>query len=282
MDETQSAVDFSAQVDTLLQHGSVPTAGSQEQRELLQIAQTLAAVDFSHESHHSRLPTAPLQRRHPSSWLRPAFAVGFTMLLAISLVWSIPPLRTLAQEMIKRLQTFALSSAPSAIDRYLTATPTNDPAHPSVTLQNTSLDQAIKRAGFTPLMPTYLPAGYVQTILRATENQISTEYQLETRISTQCCAGLGLVQLRAKPDQPPFPVGDVPITDVTIRGVHGLWVQNSRTGMTPDATGKPQLMLVNILTWEEDGFLFWLSSYDSQTNQPLSQGEMMKIAAALH
>ena len=97
----------------------------------------------------------------------------------------------------------------------------------------------------------------------------------------RCCAVLEVMQTRARPDLQPFPVGDVPIEDVTVRGVAGLWIQDSHTGMTPDENGNLQIMPTSILTWEADGYLFWMSSYDSQTNQPLLRDEMMKVAEAL-
>lgn len=287
MNDTQKALNFSTQVDDLLENRST-SENSSENADLLTVAQTLAITDFSHESRIKQSLYARLRANRAHStrshyWQRRLVTATFSIVVLMAVVFTVPPLRALAQEVIKRLQTLTLTNDPSLFEPHLNKpVPTFDPANPPIQLLTISLEQVIAKAGFTPLLPTYLPAGYSLTTQDASINQIRLEFQPADRNPSDCCAVLGLSQSRSRPsDSAPFPVGDVPIEDVTVRGVAGLWVQNSHTGMTPDENGDLQIMPTSILTWEADGYLFWMSSYDSQTNLPLSQAEMMKVANGL-
>lgn len=288
MDDTQKALDFSNQLDERLENYATSPSATSEYADLLAVAQNLSAADFSRESRikeslYVRLNTAQSRLPRAVYWQRRLVTATVSIILLMAVVFTVPPLRTLAQEVINRLQTLSLTNAPSLFEQYLNKpVPTPDPANPSIQLLSISLEQAIAKAGFTPLLPTYLPAGYALTTQDASTNQIRLEFQPADRNHSKCCAVLGLTQIRNRlSDGTPFPVGDVPIEDVTVRGVAGLWVQNSQTGMTPDENGNLQIMPTSILTWEADGYLFWMSSYDSQTNQPLSKAEMLKVANEL-
>lgn len=285
MDDIQKALEFNSQLDDFLNDN---LTNMQQNGELLGVAQSLSTADFSHDSRirqplYTRLrATAYARASHPAYWQRRLLTAAFTLIIVAAVVFTVPPLRTLAQEVIKRLQTLTLTNAPSYVETLLTATPTDDPANPPVYQMDITLKEAIAQAGFTPLLPTYLPAGYAPASQTASANQIRLEFQPANRNRTDCCAVLSLTQISNPPsDSTPFPMGDVPIEDVIVRGVPGLWVEDSRTGMTPDENGQLQIMPTSILTWEADGYLFWMSSYDSQTNQPLSKTEMMKVANAL-
>ncbi|MCA0456519.1 MAG: hypothetical protein LCI00_21275 [Chloroflexi bacterium] len=285
MDDSQKALDFNNQLDGFLNNKFTDAA---EDRDLLGVAQALSTADFSHESRirqplYARLrATAYARASRPAHWQRRLLTTAFSVIITAAVIFTVPPLRALAQEVIKRLQTLTLTNAPSYVETFLTATPTIDPANPPVYQMDLPLQQAIAKAGFTPLLPTYMPEGYSLEGYRSNDGQFTASFQPSNMTYERCCAVLSLTQIRNPPsDSAPFPMGDVPIEDVTVRGVPGLWVEDSHTGMTPDEKGELQIMPTSILTWEADGYLFWMSSYDSQTNQPLSKAEMMQVANAL-
>lgn len=285
MNDTQKALDFSNQLDEPL-NTKTPPSPSSEYADLLVVAQELSTADFSRESRikqslYARLSAKTSNSTRSPQWQRRLITATVTIVVLMAVIFTVPPLRTLAQEVIKRLQTLTLTNAPSYVDAYLMATPTVDPANAIVAQVDLSLEKAIIKAGFTPLLATYIPTGYMLEGHRANEGQFTTSFILADTTYERCCAVLEVMQTRARPDIQPFPVGDVPIEDVTVRGVPALWVEDSHTGMTPDENGNLQIMPTSILTWEADGYLFWMSSYDSQTNQPLSQAEMMKVAEEL-
>lgn len=286
MNDTQQALDFSTQLDDLLETRS-ESENTSEYADLLTVAQTLSTADFSHESHIKQSLYSRLRANHAHStrsdyWQRRFVTATFSIVVLMAVVFTVPPLRALAQEVIKRLQTLALTNAPSYVESFLMATPTIDPANPPVYQMDLPLQDAIAKAGFTPLLPTYMPEGYSLEGYRSNDGQFTASFQPTNETYEQCCAVLSLMQIANPPtDSAPFPMGDVLIEDVTVRGVPGLWVEDSHTGMTPDENGNLQIMPTSILTWEADGYLFWMSSYDSQTNQPLSQVEMMNVANGL-
>lgn len=290
MDEKQKAIEFTLRLDEMLQTGSVADPQITELDHLLNTAHKLSMADFSSQSSirqslYARLSNSARPKAQPSlsTAQRKMAAFAFSILILLAVSFTFPPVRTLAQEIIKRLQSLTLTNAPSLFEPYLTATPTLDPQNPPFTPLNLSLDQAIAKAGFTPLVPTYLPAGYTLTHRDANVGQINSEFEPAGVDPSKCCVIFAIrqLQLAEKNYASQYPVGDVPILDVTVRGKHGLWVQNAQIGMTPDANGKMQIMPANLLTWEEDNFLFWLTSYDALTNTPLSQEEMMRVANAL-
>ncbi len=286
MDDIQKALDFSNQLEEFLETNSTSQTTSSEDADLLAVAQNLASRDFSYESRLKQSLYARLSARTSNSTRSPQSQrrlVTATLSIAIfmALVFTVPPLRTLAQEVIKRLQTLTLTNAPSYLESHLTATPTPDPANPPVYQIDLPLEHAIAQADFTPLLPIYIPDGYTLKGYRASEGQFATTLQPTNMTHARCCAVLEILQLRATQNRQPLPVGDVPIVDVEVRGVPGLWVEDSHTGITPDAKGDLKIMPTTILTWEADGYLFWMSSYNSQNNQPLSQAEMLKVADEL-
>ncbi len=291
MNELEQALEFNTKLDAL-QNKNVTLDETGDYTDLLKLANTLSKTDFSAGTSirqslferlnaHNRQPfqKPPIYRQYPLA------ASLIASLLVISILFTLPPVRTFAQEIIKRLQTITLTNAPSLFEPYLTATPTTDPNHPPVESLNLTLDEAITKAGFTPLLPTYLPDGYNLTHRDARVGQITTEFEPAGVDTSKCCIIFSIMQLwspeKEKHSTYKYPVGNVPIADVLVRNVHGLWVQNAEIGMTHDENGKFHIMPANLLTWEEDNFLFWMTSFDVRTNIPLSQEEMMKVANTL-
>lgn len=136
MEDNQKALIFSGQLDEMLQTDFAADIQSSEFGDLLDVAHKLSNADFSRESHirqslYSRLQ--PSQSAHPTnSWQRKLLVASLSTIMLLSVIVTVPPIRALAQEIIKRLQTITLTNQPSLFEPYLTATPTPDANNPPV------------------------------------------------------------------------------------------------------------------------------------------------------
>jgi hypothetical protein len=213
-------------------------------------------------------------------WLRrPALALAAAILLAITLA-AIPPLNAFARDVLRQIGVISFTDAervaphPADAPRGLPdPTPTPIPLNRPQTL--TTLDEISAEAGFRPLVPGYLPAGYALADLLAME-YLDDAQQPQGRGTSLIYWQTGdrdryldIQQALFTGDEPhEFPVGDNPITDVTVRGQPGVWLEQARLDPRAGHTA-------NILLWEEAGYIHSLFSAS------LALAEMLTIAESL-
>jgi hypothetical protein len=138
-----------------------------------------------------------------------------------------------------------------------------------------TIEEASDAAGFQVLSPEYIPAGYqmvARGIFTAPAGVFAhTAYATESGEET-----ISIGQDRYVPGfESEFSVGDALTVDVTVRGMPGLWAEGAKLGIRSDGSGGSELYGVNVLIWEEEDDLFFLTSNE------LALQEMLKIAESL-
>jgi hypothetical protein len=192
---------------------------------------------------------------------------GFALVFSLSLL-AVPALRVMAYDVLRQIGVISFTTAerrppaePSAA-RGL-PDPTSTPIPPARPTTFTTLDQLEAEAGFRPLAPAYLPQGYVLDEMAPMEYLDDSGRGegmgtfMRYVLAAQAEHYLDIQQTRFADDrQREFPIGNNPIQDVTVRGRPGIWLEQALL----DAADNPKPHPLNVLLWEEDGFIHSLMS----------------------
>lgn len=227
-------------------------------------------------------------------------ALAICLLLALFSL-AIPPVRTFAQNIIQSIGNFLFVDEPTDAENYVATvqsgipTPTPDPtiiAKITPQFYETKLlssADASAKAGFTVYTTGYMPEGYTlntrdvlftgQTITSDTSYRKELDPPLHDGM--QFSAIIALEQTLTNEDTDPWimGLGDIPVVEVSLRGVKGGWIEQIPIYPFQNENGEWDYARWNQLIWAENGFTFVL-----QTNLPadmLPLEEMMKIAESL-
>jgi hypothetical protein len=214
---------------------------------------------------------------------RTAFVVA-AILLASLFIFS-PTARAFAQRGIIQLGRLLISHDPTYAEQFETqinsGTPTATPNPAPIEWQAPSIltaDEASTQAGF-PARQIGNPPDNMNIVARFVTTpdpnnpftQVTTTYQSD---------GLTLVFAQAlyqsSDVQMDLPVGDATVTEVTVQGVKGTWIENLRLSTYVDDQNAVAPQYANVLIWEKDGFEFRL-----QSTPGLSLEDMLKIAESI-
>lgn len=256
-----------------------------------QIAEEKLAVDLRHFAESFTLSPEfdaalvsqfqqPVKPRQPARIIRLGRIVAASaavFVLMTLLILTIPPLRALAQDILRQIGVITISNAPTAYDVYSTqpTIPPDSTPIPGVTpqiydMQTLSLEAAAAQTGFAVLVPHSLPARYRLTARDVWHqngvNSVTTIYH-----RPQPDDSLSISQTIYDPNEPDqsrqFDVGDAAVTDVTVRGLPGLFAEHVTTW--------PPGAMINMLFWQEGEFTFMMQS------SLLTLDEILSIADSL-
>jgi hypothetical protein len=317
MTEQEKANHFNAAVEQMLANGQVAPESKLADQSLLKLAQQLAAHNTRLHSKVEQMTRQMLlqrvgEREEPhitkGSKLmktfspRPryqALSVSLALIAILVLITlTVPPVRAFAQEIIRQIGNFAISSAPTDAEQYVTTlesgTPTStlDPQRvipdEQIADRLTSA-QAGKKAGFLVYEAAYIPAGYQlasRDVLTSTQSTtIDASYRMELdpplHNGQQMAGIIAIEQILVYNGSPAWDkgVGDIPLIDVTVRGQPGVWLEQVPVIPFQDDQGEWDYARWNQLIWAEAGYTFMI-----QTNMPsdlLPLEELLKIAGSL-
>ncbi len=281
---------------------------SNTDRALADLAQRLHDADFSasrpirHELRQKLLRRLDERKTAANQGIRPtrtlstrrklAYAVVMLGLLAL-IVWSVPPLRSFAQDVIRTVGKISITDAPTWAERQIemmaqgTPLPTFPPVTPDPNWppRLLSLQEASQEVGFQALAPGYMPSGYtlfeqdVFTGDNGAEVSISYNYEAtDTKLGQAEPDGsdfLIIQEMRWRDDaeESDWNVGSADVIDVTVRDQPGVWVE----GMVLTIRTNKFVISVpgNMLLWEENGLTFVIQTHS------LPLDEVLKVAESL-
>ena len=301
MNEQERSRQFNRAVDHLLATGEIPHASADDEGSLLALSKRLMETDLSHLNTESQRTREKLiqhfyqpspnhtttrgqerQSMNGHQPLRRAMAVMVASTIMMAAVLSIPPLRSAAQAVLQQLGLLQFTHE-STIPEQLAGSQaavevTTTGGVPGIL----SLQQAHQQSGLAVYEPGFTPSGYVLTSRQVftTERgiQIRTDYGWSSQTDMAEPDFLSMTQWQlSDPVEEPlrWAIGTAQPTEVTVNGETGLYVQGAPTGRTVDENGINQIVGVNILVWEQDGYLFILQSFQ------LTLEDMQLVAASL-
>ncbi len=276
-------------------------------RALADLAYQLHDADFSasrpirHELRQKLLRRIDAQQSAPNPEVRPtnqpsirrkiAYAAVMLGVLAL-IVWSVPPLRSFAQDVIRTIGKISITDAPTWAEQQIemmaqgTPLPTFEPiVSDSVSYPRLlPLTVVSEKAGFQALAPGYVPSGYtlVQQDAFAGDSgagvTIWYDYSADVRPrQAEPQDGDFLIiqemQWLENAEEWDLNVGAADVIDVTVRGQPGVWVEDMVSGWS---TNQGILSLPsNMLLWDENSLTFMIQTHW------LPLGEVLKIAESL-
>ena len=205
--------------------------------------------------------------------------------VTIALSLTIQPVHALAGQILGQMGLFSFTNAQAIPDEWIGQKNFNNDGDGTIMPVNNLLgmpeEEAEQQAGFDLLTPGYVPEGF--TLL-------SRDYLLEQEIPTVLTAYhyyggesvyddvfLYMHQMKLENDpQIEFEIGDAQPVEVTVRGYEALWIEQAPIGVKSNREGETELMPVNMLVWEENGFHFQLQS------NHLPKEELLKVAESLY
>lgn len=283
---------FSTDVERILR-GEIPVSQDADYGAMLEIAQQLSACDLSGESQHLPLIRQQLMTQIATRSTRRVTMFKTLRLTAAALalftlaVFTIPPLRTLAQEIIITIGNLIITNAPTHTERQFAGeqfpTPNATQIAAGYSPIPVTLEEASQALGFTVYTPAYLPKGYGFGLAYANPPDdpiiavtIYTHKTAENKFHPDTLT----ISQRRDEDKRTYelPVGQAAVEEVTVRGVRGIWIEAAVMGMQVPYGGTPDdayPVTYNILVWSDAEFWFHLQA----TALPLD--EMLKIAESL-
>lgn len=291
---------FNQELDHLLNTGELPAEIGQDtlHNEMLSIANTLATAKVEvlskgRASLRNRLLSNNISQPMPRvTKVATVLALVFALLSAAFTIS--PTLRAWAQAVLARVGNLIITDAPTDMERRLPRSLTATPESVEwkiVHREPLSQEEASQRAGFAVLLPRDIPKG--EDIYAApgwipwkdgwdiyeTPNGVIVGGVYDRWYSVR------ILQLKLSEEQSKdFPIGDVDIIEVTVRGQTGYWIEEAATSSTqlvvvgnleiPDP--KWQIAYENILTWEEEGIVYLI-----QADDELSLDTLLMIAESL-
>lgn len=245
----------------------------------------------------SRAPWLP----QPIARRRIINAIALAILTVAILITVTPQGQAFAQSIIRTIGNFVITDKASDAENYVatlqsgTPTPTVDPDSVCVDCQEPmvvgllTIPQASVTAGFPVYELQHVPDRYQLSSrdVLITESSITAYASYQIELDPPLHDGLqmrGIIvinQTRVGSDAQPWElgVGDVPIIDITVRGLPGVWLEQIPIIPFQDSQGEWDYARWNQLIWAEDGYSFML-----QTNMPsdiLSLDELLEIAESL-
>lgn len=139
---------------------------------------------------------------------------------------------------------------------------------------------AFEKYGFQVLEPGYLPEQYAliteHQVNRTQDGNLVSIYVYSTA-SIAFDAPYLSIQQSTYEDKAPmeFMVGDAKVSQVTVRGVTAVFIEDAHLMTVRDEAGNNVTLPVDYLMWEEDGSFFVIDATQ------LSQEEMIQIAESL-
>lgn len=211
-------------------------------------------------------------------------AVTFAVLVAmltITLAAS-PAARALATDFLQQIGVLGLSDRPAG-EPVLIASPspeqitqaqaTSTPFSPS-SQSGTPLERAIAEAGFQPFLPKYLPDGFTQISIVAAQyvddQQTGHGMGIFADYVSNVEGYLSIQSSRFDGRAIDIPTGGLSVTDVTVNGQAGAWVEGMAFN-SPHSSSKT----INMLLWQQGDYVLAV-----QTDK-LPLEEVLKIAESL-
>lgn len=304
MNEQEHIIQFNSDLDRVIYaRRSHQDVG--ETDPLIQVALLLAETDLSHESTQLEAIRARLlaqvtaleskagkdgTSRGEITMRRNKFLRAFAMSAAIFAVLSttvltIPPLRALAQELMAQIGLFQFTNEQTIAQEkegQLYETPEAGTPFINSVL---SIDIAGQQAGFGIYEPRYMPSGYVFSSRSVDDwsDRTGIEVRSDFMFSSTDRQNfepdfITLHQIHFDdPQSPPiqWPIGDTQPVEVIINSHIGIWLENTPTGYNVSEDNTYEVLGVNILTWEQDGYTFYIS------NLNLGLDELLHVAESL-
>jgi hypothetical protein len=219
---------------------------------------------------------------------RLALSVLLTGVLLVLLLFT--PLGTRAQEWIHKIDNLLFTHDPTFAEQFeesLTSgapTATTDPQAvpvPWSANQSLTVDEAAELVDFAVCQPGYIPEGFHFSIrnvaLPDQANPVASVTTVYLRDSSSTQNFVIIQRSMQESLSGEMPIGDAQVTDVTVRGISGLWIEDLRlsTFVTEDNRVDPQY--ADLLIWEKNGFDFLI-----QTTADLPLETVLEIADSLH
>lgn len=310
--EAEWADRFDRDVERLLQNRDPAGWDSpdlpEDYRETLSVAQTLRSTEVAQLSRvryslRQRLTRAGRQRTSAQSkiidrgvhtmkagFLRLSTAGRTVTVLALlalflSLSLTFQPVRALAGQVLGQIGFFNFTNDTAIPEEWIgqenfkQAADTTATPMPVQSYTAPSEQAAEQRAGFDLYVAGYLPECFSlngRSVLgEQAASTISTSYHCPGKTVYEDVflhIDQSLLQGSSSMD---YAIGDAQPVEITLRGQTGVWIDQAPIGVQTNRNGETELMPVNLLMWEEDGFFFQVRS------NRLSQEEMVKVAESL-
>lgn len=125
-----------------------------------------------------------------------------------------------------------------------------------------SVADASSRAGFQAVVPVDLPAGFDLSARTTAPADELNPFTSITTIYSHAEDTFTLIQKRyASPTaHQTLPVGDAKVTDQTVQGVDGYWIEGLRLSTYVDEANHVSERYANVLVWQKGDQEFWLQS----------------------
>lgn len=303
MNEKEQAKCLQSDLDRLLAQKTSPAnlPTGDEYQQLLDTARQIASNDMSGQSRirqslRQRLtrPNAALERwstqrlsgDHTMKQTLPlrAALIALTLIVAFGLVGAIPSVQAFAQSLLQQIGPVVITDNPTAAEQYAQVGEAADPSASPTPLpavgnevQTLSRTEAREQYGFDALEPGYLPQGYEpvdepQLFRQPSGSMVS--HRSYTSDGTDVYLSIQQSTYREE-DTQQFAVGDAKVSEVTVRGQKGTWIEQANVMTVGDGKGGNRILPVNYLMWEEDGSFFVIDS------SSLGLDEILQIAESL-
>ena len=309
MNDKEMIRQFNEDLDKIQNHQTIVMEGlTNDYAQELRIASELSAfssASLSHErliikQHLLEAASSKSRRNQVSPRFAFVSALGICLLLAFFSL-AIPPVRTFAQDIIQSIGNFFFVDQPTDAENYVatmqSGTPTTTP-NPTLIAKITpqfyesallTAAEASAKAGFQVYSIGYLPDGFTisnrdilftgQTITSDTSYRMELDPPLHDGL--QFSAIIALDQTLTSENTDPWitGTGDIPVIEVTVRGVRGAWIEQIPIYPFQNEEGEWDYARWNQLIWSENGFTFVL-----QTNLPadmLTLDELINIAESM-
>lgn len=275
--------ELNADIDRLLcQPDTVTKRGDREYDEMLEVAQVLATADVSalsqkQQATRYRLLHPATPRHSLGLRARPALTGALIVLALLVVVITVPPLRVMAQDVIDSIGRLFLTRQPTAAEQEFAS---EELRFEDMVPEPLTLTQAQERVDFPIRLPSYLPEGVALHNVTVTEEQDSV-------VVTLTYGGpylLTIEQMDLREEGTfTLPLGDAVIPQPVMVGeVDGVWLEHVPAGIgglaseeQPEVFAHRLLFYENILTWEEEGRIYVISTNSSKP--PESDGLIVTL-----
>lgn len=319
MNEKSLAEQLEQDIDRLLDgHALADQPGlGREYSRALEAARLLAYQDKSHESsirkslkrelliriYDRRKEWSPQEKGNYTMKPHTKLFVRLGMIAAVlSALIAFPPVRALAQDILKQIGPLVIVSQPEApweappadfnptpvpgaggtIPAQVVSTAGADPSNgptpvpTDANLRSMTPEEAFAQLDFSVLMPAYLPNGYALSIqpnfVHVRAEQISSSMVYTTADDAYLSIAQSTFDTQEKF---PFSIGNAAVIELSVRGQKALFIEDAMMMTVQDANGQNVNIPVDYLMWEENGQFFVINATE------LTQEEMIKVAGSL-
>jgi hypothetical protein len=204
------------------------------------------------------------KRMNTRKWLF-SLAIPAIMLAVVILGATTPSVKARAQDLLRQVGQFLLveDKQPAQGDYFYdeegarrdAQKPTMPaPAFESVTEMD--LNKASELAGFKGLESSRIAEGFTLTnrIVNALPDGVGLYSEYKNEAGGLLTVTQARYQTGAKGQE--FWVGGTRVSDVNVRGQQGVWIEGISMGIPSSQAGQTEIVKLNALLWEEDGFTF--------------------------